>query len=46
VKVSHGISEQAFEGVMGMVGKNITVSGNRAEKFNIPSTQVDVTTGG
>jgi CHASE3 domain sensor protein len=45
VKVSHGISEQAFEGVMGMVGKNITVSGNRADKFNIPSAQPDVTPG-
>ena len=43
VKVSHGISEQAFEGVMGMVGKNITVAGTRAEKFNIPSAQPDVT---
>jgi CHASE3 domain sensor protein len=45
VKVSHGISEQAFEGVMGMVGKNITVSGNRAGKFNVPSAQPDVTPG-
>jgi len=45
VKVSHGISEQAFEGVMGMVGKDITVSGNRADKFNIPSAQPDVTPG-
>jgi CHASE3 domain sensor protein len=45
VKVSHGISEQAFEGVMGMVGKNITVSGNRADSFAIPSAQPDVTRG-
>ena len=45
VKVSHGICEQAFEGVMGMVGKNITVSGNRADKFAIPSAQPDTTPG-
>jgi CHASE3 domain sensor protein len=32
VRVSHGISEEAFEGVMGMVGKNLTVSDDRAEK--------------
>jgi CHASE3 domain sensor protein len=32
VKVSHGISEEAFEGVMGIVGKNIKVSDGRAEK--------------
>ena len=43
VKVSHGISEQAFEGVMGMAGKNITVSRNRADGFNIPSAQTDAT---
>jgi len=45
VMVSHGISEQAFEGVMGMVSKNIAVSGNRADEFNIPSTRSDVTPG-
>ena len=45
VKVSDGISEQAFEGVMGMVGKNITVSKNRADKFNSPKAQPDATSG-
>jgi hypothetical protein len=43
VKVSHGISEEAFEGVMGMVGKNITVSDNRADKFK--KAQPDATSG-
>ena len=33
VKVSHGISEEAFEGVMGMVGKNLKVSDSRPDKF-------------
>jgi CHASE3 domain sensor protein len=46
VKVSHGISEQAFEGVMGLVGKNITVSGNRVDKFRVPNAQADVSHGG
>ena len=32
VKVSHGISEEAFEGVMGIVGKNLTVTNTRVEK--------------
>ncbi len=32
VRVSHGISEEAFEGVMGMVGKNFTVSDSRSER--------------
>jgi CHASE3 domain sensor protein len=45
VKVSHGISEQAFEGVMGMVGKNITVSTSRSDKLNSPKTQTDVDKG-
>ena len=45
VKVSHGISEQAFEGVTGMASKNITLSGNRADDFNIPSARPDVTPG-
>jgi CHASE3 domain sensor protein len=31
VKVSHGISEEAFDGVMGIVGKKLTVSENRTE---------------
>jgi CHASE3 domain sensor protein len=34
VKVSHGISEEAFDGVMGIVGKKLTVS----EKRNEPPT--------
>jgi CHASE3 domain sensor protein len=45
VKVSHGISEEAFEGVMGMVGKNITVSDKRAEKFNNPKERPDAPSG-
>jgi CHASE3 domain sensor protein len=45
VKVSHGISEEAFEGVMGMVGKNLTVSDSRSDKFNGPKTQPDVDKG-
>jgi CHASE3 domain sensor protein len=41
VKVSHGISEEAFAGVMGIVGKNLTVSDSRSEKFNAPNPQPD-----
>ncbi|HYZ73935.1 MAG TPA: CHASE3 domain-containing protein, partial [Chthoniobacterales bacterium] len=32
VKVSHGISEEAFDGVMGLVGKNLTIPDNRGER--------------
>lgn len=32
VKVSHGISEEAFEGVMGIVGKNVMISDPRSQK--------------
>jgi hypothetical protein len=32
VKVSHGISEEAFDGVMGMVGKNLTIPDNRGDR--------------
>jgi hypothetical protein len=32
VKVSHGISEEAFEGVMGIVGKNMKISDSRSQK--------------
>lgn len=32
VRVSHGISEEAFDGVMGIVGKNLTVSDHRADR--------------
>jgi CHASE3 domain sensor protein len=32
VKVSHGISEEAFAGVMGIVGKNLTVSDHRDQR--------------
>ena len=42
VKVSHGVSEEAFEGVMGMVGKNLTVSDSRTEKLTGPKAQPDV----
>jgi CHASE3 domain sensor protein len=42
VKVSHGISEEAFDGVMGMVGKNLTVSESRSKKSIIPKIQPDV----
>ena len=45
VKVSHGISEEAFEGIMGMVGKNLTVSDSRMDKSNGPKTQRDVDKG-
>jgi CHASE3 domain sensor protein len=45
VKVSHGISEQAFEGVMGMVGKNITISDSHSDHLNSPKTQTDVDKG-
>jgi hypothetical protein len=41
LRVSHGISEEAFEGVMGMVGKNLTVSDKRQEKVDKPKTQPD-----
>lgn len=44
VKVSHGISEEAFEGVMGMVGKNITVSDDRVGKAN-SKPQLDLVSG-
>src|SRR5262249_44849257 len=46
VKVSHGISEEAFEGVMGVVGKNVTVSDNRAGKANSSKPQLDLAPGG
>jgi CHASE3 domain sensor protein len=45
VKVSHGISEEAFDGVVGVVGKNITVSDSRADKFSNPKAQPDATSG-
>jgi CHASE3 domain sensor protein len=32
VRVSHGISEEAFDGVMGIVGKNLTVSEHRGDR--------------
>ncbi|HEY0789431.1 MAG TPA: CHASE3 domain-containing protein, partial [Chthoniobacterales bacterium] len=32
VKVSHGISEEAFTGVMGILGKNLTVSDHRDQR--------------
>src|SRR3984893_4199721 len=42
VKVSHGISEEAFDGVMGMVGKNFKVSDSRPDQLNTPTAQSDV----
>ena len=45
MKVSHGISEQAFEGVMGMVGKNITVSENRPGRASHSEPQLELTPG-
>jgi hypothetical protein len=41
VKVSHGISEEALEGIMGMVGKNLTVSDSRSDKFKPAQPQAD-----
>jgi CHASE3 domain sensor protein len=32
VKVSHGISEEAFDGVMGIVGKNLTIPDSRGDR--------------
>ncbi len=45
VKVSHGISEEAFDGVMGMVGKNLKVSDSRSNQLNTPTAQPDVEKG-
>src|SRR5215469_9102429 len=45
VKVSHGISEEAFEGVMGMVGKNLTVSDHRPDRANNSEPQLDLAPG-
>jgi CHASE3 domain sensor protein len=45
VRVSHGISEEAFEGVMGMVGKNFTVSDGRSEKLDNPKAHPDANPG-
>jgi hypothetical protein len=40
VKVSHGISEEAFEGVMGIVGKNMKISDSRSQKQGGPQKPV------
>ncbi len=45
VKVSHGISEEAFDGVMGMVGKNLKVSDSRSNRLDTPTAQPDVEKG-
>lgn len=45
VKVSHGISEEAFDGVMGMLGKNLKVSDSRSNQLNTPTAQPDVEKG-
>ena len=42
VKVSHGISEEAFDGVMGMVGKNLRVSDTRPNKLNAPKIRPEI----
>jgi CHASE3 domain sensor protein len=38
VKVSHGISEEAFDGVMGLVGKNLTITDNRGDRTPLGGT--------
>jgi CHASE3 domain sensor protein len=43
VKVSHGISEEAFDGVMGMVGKNLTISDNRGDRTPLGGTDASKT---
>jgi CHASE3 domain sensor protein len=43
VKVSHGISEEAFDGVMGMVGKNLTISDNRGDRTPLGGTDAPKT---
>ena len=42
VKVSHGISEEAFEGVTGLVGKNLKVSDSRPDKLNLPKIRPEI----
>jgi CHASE3 domain sensor protein len=44
VKVSHGISEEAFDGVMGIVGKNLTIPDDRGERTPPGSTDAPKTT--
>lgn len=41
VKVSHGISEEAFDGVMGIVGKGLTVSDAPTEPPTASKEEVD-----
>jgi CHASE3 domain sensor protein len=43
VKVSHGISEEAFDGVMGLVGKNLTIHDNRGERTPLGGTDAPKT---
>jgi len=43
VKVSHGISEEAFDGVMGLVGKNLTIPDNRGERTPLGGTDAQKT---
>jgi CHASE3 domain sensor protein len=38
VKVSHGISEEAFDGVMGIVGKNLTIPDDRGDRTPLGGT--------
>jgi CHASE3 domain sensor protein len=43
VKVSHGISEEAFDGVMGLVGKNLTIPDNRGDRTPLGGTDAPKT---
>jgi CHASE3 domain sensor protein len=43
VKVSHGISEEAFDGVMGLVGKNLTIPDNRGDRPPLGGTDAPKT---
>ena len=41
ISVSHGISEEAFDGVMGIVGKGLTVSDAPTEPTDEAGESVD-----
>jgi len=43
VKVSHGISEEAFDGVMGLVGKNLTIHDDRGDRTPLGGTDAPKT---
>jgi CHASE3 domain sensor protein len=42
VKVSHGISEEAFDGVMGLVGKNLRVTDAHSNKLTTPKIRPEI----